>query len=128
MHACDGRTRRVRIGAADGVVEEQDSLRAGYALQQQLLHFGVVDLLDVLVVLKGGLLRGDVGEGGEGVVVEGEFGFVPTQVVDGDLVDSGAEVVLWLSGGGRFDVVEGGGAVSRWRVEGKGGGDGPGGD
>jgi len=73
----DGRTRGAERGAADGVVEEQDSGRAGDVLQDQLLHFRVVDVADAGVVGEGMLGGGDVGQRGEGVVVEVEVRFVP---------------------------------------------------
>ena len=41
---------RVGAGAADGVIEEQYLLRAGHVVQQESLDFGVVVLLDPLVV------------------------------------------------------------------------------
>ena len=57
----DGRARGARRGAADGVVEEQDPGRAGDVLQDQLLHFRVVDVADAGVVGEGVLGGGDVG-------------------------------------------------------------------
>ena len=79
----------------------------------------------MLIVCESGLLRRDVGECVEGVAVEGELGFVATQIVDRDLVVDGAEVLLRLAGRGGFDVVIWGGAVGWGRVEREGGGDGP---
>ena len=98
-------------GAADGVVEEQDAVCAGQLLEQEGFDFRVVDLLDVCVVREGGFGGGDVRESGEGVAVEREGGLVAAQVGDGDGDVDGVEVALRLAGRGRFDVVEGFGAV-----------------
>ena len=119
MDPGDGRTRGAGCGAADGVVEEQDSGRAGDVLQDQLLHFRVVDVADAGVVGEGVLGGGDVGQRGEGVVVEVEVRFVPAQVLDRYGFEGFAEVALGLPGWGRLDVVEGFGAVRGRRVEGE---------
>ena len=76
------------------------------------------------IIREGGFLRGDIGEGVEGVAVEGKLGLVAAKVVNLYLVVDGAEVILWLSGRRGFDVVEGGGTVAWGRVEREGGGDG----
>ena len=120
MDPGDRRARGAGCGAADGVVEEQDSGRAGDVLQDQLLHFRVVDVADAGVVGEGVLGGGDVGQRGEGVVIEVEVRFVPAQVLDRYGFEGFAEVALGLPGWGRLDVVEGLRAVGGRRVEGEG--------
>jgi hypothetical protein len=92
VHAHDGRARVPR--PADRVVEEEDLGRARHAVQQQLLHLGVIHALDGLV--RGPVVvchgRRDVGKGGEGVVVHGEVVLFIADVVDGDGVVVYAEV------------------------------------
>ena len=105
-------------GAADGVVEEEDALGVGDVREEKRLDFGVVVLLDggvgEEVVLRGG---GDVGQGGEGVGVEGVGGFVAANVGDGDGNVDVAEVALGVAFRGGFDVVEWFGAVFGGFVE-----------
>lgn len=99
--ALDGPALRIRAGAADGVVEDQDPVRgAGDTLEQGFLDFGVV------VSLHGGVVsevplggEADVGEGGEGVGVEGVGGFGAADVGDEGGSRVVAEVALWLAGG-----------------------------
>ena len=65
----------VGVGAADGVVEEQDAVGAGDVVEDEALDFGVVGLLDVGVgreVWFGGVGVGGCGEGFEGVIVKRE--------------------------------------------------------
>ncbi len=108
VDAGDGGARGGGQGAADGVVEEEDAGCAGDVLEQELLDFRVVVLLDAGVVSEGGFgAGGDGGEGHEGVGVEGEVGFVGAQVLDCDGEVVVAEVALRFAGGGLLDVVEG---------------------
>lgn len=117
--AGDGRARRVGVRAADGVVEEEDPLGAWDVFEEQSLDFGVVVFFDGRV--------GDEGLfGAWGLVLEhAEAGcvdvvgrFVAADVVYCYAVTVFGVVTLGLAGWGLFDIVEGGGAVGRGRVEG----------
>ena len=122
------------VGAADGVVEEEDSSGAGDVGEEGAFDFGVVALFDGDV---GGEVYGRGGrgwggaEGGEGVGVEGEglvAGGVVAEVVDLDGDGSVGEVALGLAFWRLLDVVEGFGAVGWGFVEGEVGGYGAAGD
>ena len=117
MHAGDGVAVGGGVCTADGVVEEEDALRAGDVLEDQAFDFGIVDLLDVVVVAKVVLLRWNIGEGGKGVVLQGKGRFFAANVLQRHVVLFVAKVLLGGAGGGFFDKVKGNGTVGGWGVE-----------
>ena len=70
VHAGDWGAVGIGVCAADGVVEEEDTLGTGDMLEDEPFDFGIVDLLDVVVVGEVVLLGGNVGQGGNGVVLQ----------------------------------------------------------
>lgn len=104
-------------GAADCVVEDEDALGALDVLEEDGFDFWVVVVLHTFVVGKVFLGGRRCMKSGEGVGVEIEGAFLATDVVDGDGYFCVAEVSLRLAFWGRFDVVEGLGAVGGWFVE-----------
>ena len=97
---------RVRVRSSDRVIEEEYSVCAGNALQEQFGHFGVEDGSDFLFRVPVSITHGrrDVGEGGEGITVERVGGFMTADVVYGHGVVFGGEVALW-SRGWRFNII-----------------------
>lgn len=101
VHAGDGGAGRVWIGAAHRVVEEGDLVGAGDFVQQQLLHFRVVDFLDVFVVDEFRLFGRDALDGLEGVLVQPELVLLAADVVHLHL-NHGLAVVSLRSAFGLF--------------------------
>jgi len=97
---------RVHSRPSDCVVEEEYALCAWYTFQEQFGHFRVEHVLDFLFRIPIFVAHGgrDMGEGGEGIVVECVDGFVVTNIVNGYSVVFCAVVTLWSRCWG-FDVV-----------------------
>lgn len=104
----DGHAVCVSLSAADRVVEEEDAVRAGDALEKQFLDLRVVYILYRFfgVPICIGHCGRDVFEGREGIVVEGVRGFLAPDVVDSHGVVLRGEVALWAFFG-RLDIVVG---------------------
>lgn len=118
VRSVHGAALGVGAGAADGVVEDEDSVGAGDVVEEDFLHFGVVVGFDVVVVHELGFAQGgDVLDDGEGVLVEGVGGFRAADVVDCHVLGGGAVVVLGSAFGLLVYPVVGGGAVGGGFVE-----------
>ena len=112
---------RVGGGSSDCVVEQKHFMCSRNIFQQQFLDFGIIHLANPFVVLEIVFLGWDVGEGGEGIVVKGEFVFLAAEIVNLDFMVDAAEVSLGFSFWLGFYVVEGLAAVLWGVVEGEGG-------
>lgn len=121
--AMDGLAFCIRVCAAYCMIEEEDSVRSRNVLQDQIFHFGIVDLLDLVFGREICDFAGDVGGGGETVSVEFEGGFLAANVGDGDLRRVFRIVSLWEAFWRLFYVVPGFGIVWWWSVEDQGRGD-----
>lgn len=76
----------VWVAAADSVVEDEDAFGAGDFFEDEFFDFGVVSLLDFVVVRKVGVLHfaRDVLEDAEAAFVHIEFVFAAADVLDRD--------------------------------------------
>lgn len=115
--ARDGRARGVGARPADGVVEDEDAIGAGNVVEDQLLHLGVVLLLDRVIIGELLLFRLDARYEGERVRVEVEFGLAAARVLDVHFLLLEAEVVLRHAFGLLLNPVVGDGSVRGGDVE-----------
>ena len=116
VDAGDGAAGRGGVGAADGVVEDDDAVGAGDVGEDRLFDFRVVLCFHGIIGCKVFFCGGGGGECGEGVGVESEVRFFAAEIAYGDVVVNVGEVALGLTGWWRFDVVEGCRAIG-WRIE-----------
>lgn len=114
--ARDGSAVGVGPRTADGVVEDEDAVRTGHVVENDLLDLRVVLLLDGVVVDEVLLFRLDALDEGEGVLVEIKILLPAAGILDGYVVWRGAEVALRHAFGLLLDEVVRGRAIGR-RVE-----------
>lgn len=104
----DGLALGRRVGAPDGVVEEEDPVRPGHVVEQELFYFRVVVGADAVVVGEVALGRlGHALDRGKGVRVQGEVGLAATDVLDPRVLRVDLDVALRLAGRRVLDVVDG---------------------
>lgn len=93
------------LGVSDAVSEYRNPLSSGDVCEQLFLYFGIIDVLDTVLVVKVDVILRDVAQNLDGIVVQIHAGLFSSEVVDRDLAGNAFDIGVRDSfRGGRFDV------------------------